>query len=300
MIKKLMSDCSLCPRNCHIDRTGGQTGYCGQNEELTVARAALHMWEEPCISGQNGSGTVFFSGCALGCVYCQNYDIAQGFVGKSVSIKRLSDIFLELQQKGAHNINLVTPDHFTPQILVALNTAKKNGLTIPVVYNCSGYAKVSTLKLLTGYIDIYLPDLKYLDAAVSKKYSNCQDYFAYASLAIKEMVRQTGTPVFDENGIMKKGVIVRHLMLPGAFDDSKNIIKYLVETFGNSIFISIMNQYTPLPHVSKYPELNREVTKEEYDRLVDYAIAIGVENGFIQEGETASDSFIPDFNYEGV
>lgn len=294
------SDCTLCPRNCHVDRTAGQTGYCGQTDSLAVARASLHMWEEPCISGSNGSGTVFFTGCALGCVYCQNYCLAQGEKGKNISIERLSEIFLELQQKKAHNVNLVTPDHFTPLIIQAIDKAKSKGLTIPVLYNCSGYAKVTTLKLLEGYVDIYLPDIKYMDRVVSEKYSACPDYFEYASLAIEEMVRQTKETVFDEVGIMQRGVIVRHLMLPGAAEDSKNILKYLMDMYGNKIYISIMNQYTPLAHVAKYPELNRKITDEEYDRLVDYAIEIGVENGFVQEGGTASESFIPDFNYEGI
>lgn len=300
MNQEILRDCTLCPRECHVDRTAGQTGYCNMTEELIVARAALHYWEEPCISGEKGSGTVFFSGCSLGCIYCQNRNIAQGLAGKHITISRLADIFLELEEQGAENINLVTPSHYVPQILKALHLAKDKGLRLPIVYNCSGYEMMSTLKLLEGSIDIYLPDLKYMDKHIAGRYSGCENYFTYASEAIREMVRQAGDPVFDDNGMMKKGVIVRHLTLPGYLKDSKNIIKYLYDSFGDKIFISIMNQYTPMEAVAGYPELNRRITEEEYEELVDYAIELGVENGFIQEGETASESFIPEFNNEGV
>jgi putative pyruvate formate lyase activating enzyme len=283
-----------------VDRTSGRTGYCKATDELVVARAALHMWEEPCISGEEGSGAVFFSGCAVGCVYCQNHNIARGLAGKKITIARLADIFLELQEKGANNINLVTPSHYVPQIREALDTAREKGLHLPIVYNCSGYEKKETLKLLENYVDIYLPDFKYKNSEPAKRYSNCPEYFPHACEALNEMVRQAGEPEFDERGIMKKGVIVRHLMLPGYLEDSKQIISYLYKTYGDHIYISIMNQYTPLQYVEKYPEINRKVTEEEYNELVDYAIELGVENGFIQEGETASESFIPEFNEEGV
>jgi putative pyruvate formate lyase activating enzyme len=298
--QNVLKDCTLCPRNCHVDRTSGKTGYCKATDELVVARAALHMWEEPCISGEEGSGAVFFSGCAVGCVYCQNHNIAKGLAGKKITIARLADIFLELQEKGANNINLVTPSHYVPQIGEALDKAREKGLHLPIVYNCSGYEKKETLKLLENYVDIYLPDFKYKDSVPAKRYSNCPEYFPYACEALKEMVRQAGNPEFDERGIMKKGVIVRHLMLPGYLEDSKQIIHYLYKTYGDHIYISIMNQYTPLQYVEKYPEINRKVTEKEYNELVDYAIELGVENGFIQEGETASESFIPEFNEEGV
>jgi len=265
-----------------------------------VARAALHMWEEPCISSEEGSGTVFFSGCSMGCVYCQNHNIADGTAGKRITVDRLSDIFIELQEKMANNINLVTPSHYVPQIVRAISIAREKGLRIPIVYNCSGYEKVETLRYLEGFVDIYLPDLKYMDPEPAMRYSNCRDYFTYASKAIKEMVRQVGEPVLDERGRMKKGVIVRHLTLPGYLNDSKNIIRYLYEAFGDKIYISILNQYTPLPLVQNYPEINRTITEAEYNELIDYAIDLGVENGFIQEGETASDSFIPEFDEEGV
>lgn len=296
----MLDNCTLCPRNCHSDREHGQKGYCRQTKELVVARAALHMWEEPCISGENGSGTVFFSGCSMGCVYCQNYNISKGLAGKKITIERLSDIFIELQEQSANNINLVTPSHYVPQIIEALTLSRKKGLYIPVVYNSSGYEKTETLKMLEGYVDIYLPDLKYMSKDIAKKYSNAEDYFDYASQAIMEMVRQVGEPAFNEKGIMTKGVIVRHLTLPGYLEDSKKIIEYLYKTYGDTIFISIMNQYTPLSTVEEYPEINRKVPDRDYNELVDYAIYLGVENAFIQEGETASESFIPEFNGEGV
>ena len=299
-LKDILKDCVLCPRECHVDRTAGKRGYCKATDELVVARAALHMWEEPCISGQEGSGTVFFAGCGLGCVYCQNRSISKGMAGKTITIERLAEIFLELQAKGANNINLVTPSHYVPHIIEALRISRNNGLTIPIVYNCSGYEKVETLKLLEGYVDIYLPDFKYMSDEPAVKYSNCKDYFAVAAAAIEEMVRQVKETRFDRRGMMQKGVIVRHLALPGYLEDSKRIIKYLYDTYGDRIYISIMNQYTPVTKNIKYPELNRRVTEEEYEELVAYAKQMGLENGFIQEGETALESFIPEFNGEGV
>jgi len=296
----LLKDCTLCPRECHVDRTSGNKGFCKATDELMVARASLHMWEEPCISGDEGSGTVFFSGCSLGCVYCQNSSISKGLAGRIITIERLAEIFLELQNKGANNINLVTPDHYVLHIMEALDISRNKGLKLPVVYNCSGYEKTETLRLLERYIDVYLPDLKYMSEEPAIKYSSCRDYFTVAARAIEEMVRQAGEARFDERGIMQKGVIVRHLALPGYLEDSKRIIKYLYETYGDRIYISIMNQYTPIVNSSKFPELNRKITEEEYEELVDYAIEIGVENGFIQEGDTASESFIPEFDGKGV
>lgn len=291
--------CSLCPRMCNIDREV-TTGYCGVKQTLRVARAALHFWEEPCISGEEGSGAVFFTGCNLRCVFCQNYQIARAEQGKEITVERLSEIFLELQEKKANNINLVTATHYVPQVVEALKLAKSQGLHIPVVYNCGGYETVETLKLLEGLVDIYLPDFKYVDSERAKRYSHAENYPEAAKTALAEMVRQQPRAEFDERGMMKKGVIVRHLMLPGGIKDSKAVVKYLYETYGNQIFVSLMNQYTPLPHVTDYPEINRKLKKFEYDRLVDYAIALGVENGFIQEGETAEESFIPAFTNEGV
>ena len=276
------------------------TGYCGVKNTLRVARAALHFWEEPCISGEEGSGAVFFTGCNLRCVFCQNFQIARAEQGKEITVERLSEIFLELQAQKANNINLVTATHYVPQVVCALKRAKEQGLNIPVVYNCGGYESVETLKMLEGLVDIYLPDFKYVDTERAKRYSRAENYPEVAKTALAEMVRQQPEAQFDDREMMKKGVIVRHLMLPGGIKDSKAVVKYLYETYGNQIYISLMNQYTPLPHVAEYPEINRKVKKFEYDRLVDYAISLGVENGFIQEGETAEESFIPAFTNEGV
>lgn len=296
-----LTQCKLCPRNCSVNRLEGKKGYCKVDSGLVVARAGLHFWEEPCISAKNGSGTIFFTGCNMGCIFCQNQKIASGKAGKLITVERLTEIFLELQAKRATNINLVTPTHYIYQIKIALESAKAKGLHIPIVYNTSGYEKVESLKILEGLIDIYLPDFKYYSPLVAKKYSNASDYFKVASLALREMVRQVGNPLFNEEGIMQKGVIVRHLMLPGYLQDSKNVIQYLYETYGNQIYISIMNQYTPLKEqVKKFPELNRKVSKISYKKLVNYAWELGIENGFIQQGETALESFIPEFNNEGV
>jgi len=300
---KYLSDlehCTLCPRVCRVNRKIGQKGYCRENGEIMIGRAALHHWEEPCISGTKGSGTVFFSGCNMGCVFCQNYNLSRGIEGKVVSIKRLADIFLELQEQGAHNINLVTPTHYVVAVIEALEVAKTKGLTIPIVYNCSGYERVETLKMLEGLVDIYLPDCKYYSDDIAKKYSHAPLYFEVASKAIEEMVRQVGRPIFDEEGILQKGVIVRHLMLPGRLMDSKVIVKYLYTQYKDIIYISLMNQYTPLPQVTNIPELNRKVSRKSYERLIQYVIDLGIENAFIQEGETATESFIPIFNGEGV
>lgn len=351
------TDCCLCPRNCHVDRTQGKTGYCGQTDQIRAARAALHMWEEPCISGDAGSGAVFFSGCTLGCVFCQNHSIAAGSVGKIISTERLAEIFLELQAQNAWNINLVTAGHFAPQVVRALELAKKQGLQLPIVYNTSGYEKVETLRMFDGLVDIYLPDFKYLSTELAGVYSHAADYPQVAKLALQEMVRQAGTAQFEivsgknsgqitgelsvdvaysdgtndgstgnpgvdeknsailgtdacfedsefEESVLERmlrGVVVRHLVLPGHVEESKNVIRYLYETYGHKIYISIMNQYTPMPGIKRgYPELGRKITSQEYDEVVDYAIEIGVENGFIQDGETAEESFIPEFDTFGV
>lgn len=300
-IHELMRSCTLCPRQCHADRTAGQTGFCGESAVLRAARAALHFWEEPCISGSAGSGTVFFSGCNLRCVYCQNYDISINNKGHDLSICDLARIFLKLQQKGAVNINLVTACHYLPQICLALEEAKGQGLRIPVVYNSSGYEEISSLRLLEGLVDIYLPDLKYFSPELSARYSGAHDYFEKASAAIAEMFRQVGTPVFSpRSGLMENGVIVRHLLLPGHSGDSKKILRYLYDTYGNDIYVSIMNQYTPMRQVADIPQLNRTVRPDEYDKILDFAVKIGIENGFMQEGQTAAESFIPSFNGEGL
>lgn len=299
-IKALMSNCTLCPRNCGVNRTQGEFGYCGMPAEIVAARAALHMWEEPCLVGEAGSGTVFFTGCNMKCVFCQNHNIALGRTGKPITITRLAEIFLELQQKGATNINLVTPTHYIPQLRLALQYAKEQGLVLPIVYNCGGYETPASLRMLEGLVDIYLPDFKYYSSELSARYSFAPDYFERSCESLAEMYRQTGPCIFNERGILLRGVIVRHLLLPGQTKDSKKVLHYLHDTYRNNIWISIMNQYTPLTHVTNIPELNRKVSEAEYDRLVDYAIRLGIENAFIQEGETAQESFIPPFDLDGL
>lgn len=269
-------------------------------DRLIAARASLHMWEEPCISGDSGSGTVFFSGCNLRCVYCQNREIANDGKGFEITTERLAEIFLEQQARGANNINLVTPTQFVPHIIGALDMVRGKELKIPVIYNCGGYESVKTLKVLDGYVDIYLPDFKYMDSSVAKRYSNAADYPTVAEKAVAEMVRQTGECVFNGDGILKKGTLVRHLVLPSYTENSKKVIEYLYSTYGDKIYMSIMNQYTPLDGVKNYPEINRKVTDKEYDDVLDFAVSIGVENAFIQEGGAVGESFIPIFDGEGI
>ena len=293
-------NCLLCPRKCGINRRTGQTGVCGVSAEIRVARAALHYWEEPCISGEKGSGAVFFSGCSLHCVFCQNREISDGKAGKVISKERLSDIFIELAGKGANNINLVTPGQYIPDIVWAVSDARRRGMKLPIVYNTSGYENVTELKLLEGIVDVYLPDFKYMDSALSAKYSRAKDYPSVAKQALSEMVRQQPKVVIDDaTGLIQKGVIVRQLLLPGHVNDAKAILKYLHDTYQNSIYISMMSQFTPIA-LKAYPEINRTVTRREYERLIDYAIKIGITNAFIQEGDVAKDSFIPAFDCEGV
>lgn len=334
--------CCICPRNCGVDRTSGITGVCGMTDKVVISRAALHFWEEPCISGysegcapdkKRGSGAVFFAGCNLGCIYCQNADISgvkknqkgnseessnsqknllkvQGktdiremddtrekSIGKEVTIQELADIFLGLQDREhAYNINLVTGVHFVPQIAEALKLAKKNGLVVPIIYNSSGYEKTETLKLLDGLIDVYLPDMKYISEDVAAEYSRAGDYPEIAKAAIKEMYRQVGSADFyeiDDITLIRKGVIVRNLLLPGHVRESEKIIEYLYETYGDSIYISLMSQYTPMPQMAGHPLLSRRVTRREYDRLVDHGLDIGISNAFIQDRHVAKESFIP-------
>lgn len=291
----MLSRCMLCPRGCLVDRTKGQLGFCGADDKVKIARAALHLWEEPCISGENGSGTVFFSCCNMKCVYCQNYSISTLNKGVAVSALDLSDKFLMLQEQGANNINLVTPTHFVPQIIEALDISRSRGLNLPVVYNSGGYESVETLKLLNGYVDVYMPDMKYCSDKYAIKYSSAPDYFNIAKRAVSEMFNQVGKPVFDERGIMQKGVIVRHMMLPGMLSDTKKILDYLHTTYKDDIYISLMSQYTPMPNVKDIPKLNRRLNQKHYEAMVDYCLDIGIKNAFIQDGESASESFIPDF-----
>ena len=293
-------NCLLCPRKCGINRRTGQTGICGVSSEIKVARAALHYWEEPCISGKRGSGAVFFSGCSLHCVFCQNREISDGKEGKVISKERLSDIFIELAGKGANNINLVTPGQYIPDIVWAVNDAKSRGMKLPIIYNTSGYENVTELKLLEGIVDVYLPDFKYMDSTLSARYSRAKDYPSVAKQALSEMVRQQPEVVIDDaTGLIQKGVIVRQLLLPGHVNDAKAVLKYLYDTYRDHVYISMMSQFTPIA-LKDYPEINRTVTKREYERLVNYALEIGITNAFIQEGDVAKDSFIPAFDCEGV
>jgi len=295
----LYQNCRLCPRRCGADRSSAM-GFCGESDVLRVARASLHPWEEPPLSGKKGSGTVFFSGCNLGCIFCQNHAIAHESRGKEISAERLAEIFLELQEKGASNINLVTAVHFTPHVIRALDLAKQNGLSLPVVYNSGGYESVETLRRLEGYIDVYLPDYKYRDPILAKRLSGAYDYPQVAEMALHEMVSQIGDCAFDENGMMTRGVIVRHLVLPKHTDDSMAVLAYLYETYGDRIWISIMSQYTPIRQYEKYPELSRKLTTYEYGKVVKFAQKLGIRNGFLQSGEAAKESFIPSFEGEGV
>lgn len=293
-------NCLLCPRKCGTNRRTGQTGVCGVSSEIKVARAALHYWEEPCISGKRGSGAVFFSGCSLHCVFCQNREISDGKEGKVISKERLSDIFMELEGKGANNINLVTPGQYIPDIVWAVNNARSRGMKLPIIYNTSGYENVTELKLLEGIVDVYLPDFKYMDSTLSAMYSRAKDYPSVAKQALSEMVRQQPDVVIDDaTGFIQKGVIVRQLLLPGHVNDAKAVLKYLYDTYHDHVYISMMSQFTPIA-LKDYPEINRTVTRREYERLVDYALEIGITNAFIQEGDVAKDSFIPAFDCEGV
>lgn len=290
-----MSVCNICPRKCGADRSES-TGYCNSGEKAKVSRASLHLWEEPCLSGERGSGTVFFTGCNLRCVYCQNQKISLGDCGRELTEYQLADLYLKLQESGAHNINLVTPTHFLSPITASLRLARSMGLKIPVVYNTSGYENEEAIKALDGLVDIYLTDFKYMSEGLAKKYSHAKDYPSVIKKALYQMVSQAGTPFYDENGMLLSGVIVRHLILPDCTDDSKQILKYLYKNYGDTIIISIMNQFTPLENVKDYPELNRKITDSEYKSVVDYALSLGINNAFIQEGETQSESFIPDFD----
>ena len=296
---ELYKKCNLCPRKCLIDRSK-TLGYCKASDKVKVARSALHYFEEPSISGTNGSGTIFFSNCNLKCCYCQNKEISTDGFGKEVSIERLAMMMLELEERGANNINLVTPTHYVPSIIEAIKIARSKGLSIPIVYNTSGYESVETLKLLDGYIDIYLTDFKYFDNKLGKDLSKCSNYFEVTCKALDEMYRQTGKNSFNKDGLMTKGIIVRCLVLPTKSDDTKKIINYLYKKYQDNIYLSIMNQYTPVNYIKEYPFLNKTVSEDEYNDIIDYAIDLGIKNAYMQEGGTCSESFIPSFDLEGV
>jgi putative pyruvate formate lyase activating enzyme len=293
------SQCCLCPRMCRADRSTA-SGYCKAPDGILASRAALHFWEEPCISGTGGSGAIFFSGCTLRCCFCQNYKISRTPRGKSISSERLAEIFLELQDQGAHNINLVTATHYLPWILPALDMVKEN-LHIPVVYNCGGYERLETIQALSSYVDIWLPDLKYFSSDLSRRYSQAPDYFARASAAVRQMILQTGTPVFDDRGIMQKGVIIRHLVLPGQKEDSLQLIKWMAEELPEKQFyISLLSQYTPYEKNPDFPELNRRITSYEYQKVVEAALEAGLEQGFMQKRTSAKEEYTPSFAYQGL
>lgn len=294
----VLESCTLCPRNCHINRYK-TVGVCGASEKIKVAHHGLHMWEEPIISGDAGSGTIFFSYCNLKCIFCQNYKISTGGYGKEISQERLQELCLDLQEKGANNINLVTPTHYVPQIVSSIHKIKGQELKIPVVYNTSSYENTSTIQMLDGIVDIYLADLKYFDDNLACQYSHVKDYFHYATMAIDEMVKQVGKFVI-KNDLMTRGVIVRILILPGHADDAKKLVQYLYNAYKDNIIISLMNQYTPLKHFDDFPNLNYKVSDEEYQDVIDFALDLGVKYAFIQEGETQSESFIPNFNCSDI
>ena len=293
-----ITSCQLCPRECNADRTKGE-GFCGGGGNIKIARAALHQWEEPCISGKNGSGTVFFSGCPLKCCFCQNYKISAENYRKEITVQHLAEIFLNLQEQNAHNINLVSPTQYVPWIILALDLVKPK-LKIPVVYNSGGYESIETLRSLQDYIDIYLPDLKYMNQEISKKYSNADDYFEVAAAAITEMYNQVGGVSFDDDGILKKGMIIRHLTLPNNRVDSIRIMEWISKTFPkNDILISLMSQYTPFYHSNYYKEINRRISTFEYNSVVDKAVSLGLD-GFMQEKSSAKEEYTPEFNLEGI
>ncbi|MBO4941159.1 MAG: radical SAM protein [Clostridia bacterium] len=296
---EVLKSCTLCPRSCNADRTIS-AGFCGATDKIKIARASLHHWEEPCISGAMGSGTIFFCGCNLKCVYCQNFEISQQNFGREISKERLAEIFLELESQGAHNINLVTPTPYVPQICDAIDLVRKE-IKIPFVYNSSGYESLDTLRLLKDYINIYLVDIKYKSPVLSKEYSLAEDYFERATAALCEMLRQTEKPVFSENGIILSGTIVRHLVLPSLRQDSIEILSYLADTFGTDKFLlSIMRQYTPNGHLSSYPEINRPLTTFEYESVTEFAFQKGFENAFVQGKQSADKKYTPPFDLSGV
>lgn len=290
-----LEKCNICPHNCNINRLEKQTGRCKATDKIKIALVSLHNFEEPCISGENGSGTIFFSNCNLACVYCQNYEISHEGNGKEVSIEELAEIFINQQNKNAENINLVTPTMYVYQIIEAIKIAKEKGLKIPIVYNTNAYENVETIKALEGYIDVYLPDLKYANDEVAYKYSKIKNYFENATKAIKEMQKQVGSPILDENGIIKKGVIIRHLVLPSNIENSKKILKWIEENMPKDIYVSVMAQYFPTHKAKEFPEINKKLTKEEYREIEEYLYTLNLENGYIQELGEHEEEYVPEF-----
>lgn len=294
--KKLnLNKCNLCPHKCNVDRENGQVGRCKATNKVKIALVSLHKFEEPCISGKNGSGTVFFSNCNLKCKFCQNYEISQLGNGKEITIEELADIFLSQERNGAHNINLVTPTMYVYQIIEALKIAKSKGLNIPIIYNTNGFENVETIKLLKGYIDVYLPDFKYFNNELAKKYSGVNNYFENASVAIKEMKSQVGNPVFNEDGMIQKGLIIRHLILPNYIQNTKNVLKYIKENIGDDTFVSVMAQYFPTYLAKEDNKINRKITKKEYKEVEQFLFSLGLNNGYIQELGEHEEEYVPDF-----
>ena len=290
-----LKQCKICPHNCNVNRLNGKIGRCKCTDKIKIALASVHNYEESCISGINGSGTIFFSNCNMNCIYCQNYEISQLGKGKEISIKELADIFINQQEKGVNNINLVTPTMYAFQIIEAIKLAKKNGLIIPIIYNTNGYEKIETLKALQGYIDVYLPDLKYYSNKLSIKYSKVNNYFSVATEAIKEMYRQVGTPKFNEDGIIQRGIIIRHLVLPNHIQNSKNILKWIKENMPQDVYVSIMAQYFPTYKAKEDELLNRKLTKKEYKEIEKFLYTLDLKNGYIQELGEHEEEYVPDF-----
>lgn len=291
-----LRECKICPHKCKVNRLEGKKGRCGCNDKIKIALASIHNYEEPCISKEHGSGTVFFSNCNLNCIYCQNYEISQLGKGKEITVEHLAEIFIKQQEKHVNNINLVTPTMYVPQIIEAIKIAKNNGLKIPIVYNSNGYENVETIKKLDGYIDVYLPDLKYYSDEIAKKYSNIDNYFSTAVSAIKEMKRQVGNPVFDENGIIKRGVIIRHLILPNHILNTKKILKYIKENFDEETYISVMAQYFPTYKAVNNDKINRKISKKEYKEVEEYLYLLNLKNGYIQELGEHEEEYVPNFD----
>lgn len=293
----MLENCTICPHNCGVNRLKGNKGRCKCDDTLKIALASLHMFEEPCISGTNGSGTVFFSNCNLNCIYCQNYEISNLGKGKSITVEHLAEIFLKQQEKKAHNINLVTPTMYVYQIIEAIKIAKSRGLNIPIIYNSNGYENIETIKLLNGYIDVYLPDLKYFSNELSKKYSNVDNYFDIATKALKEMYNQVGKARFDENGLIKKGVIIRHLVLPNHTQNTKNILKWISDNMPSDIYVSVMAQYFPAYKAKEDNLINRKLNKKEYKEVLNYLYSLNLENGYIQELGEHEEEYVPNFDF---
>lgn len=295
-MNKELECCTICPHNCKINRTKNP-GRCKSTDKIKIALYSIHNFEEPCISGENGSGTIFFSNCNMNCVFCQNYEISQLGRGKEITIEELANIMIKQQERNVQNINLVTPTSYALHIVEAIKIARRKGLKIPIVYNTNGYESVETLKLLEGYVDIYLPDLKYYYDDLAKKYSKVDNYFEIATKAIQEMYRQVGTPVLDENGVMKKGLMIRHLILPNEVQNSKKVLKWIKENIDSNVYVSIMAQYFPTYKAKEIPEIARKITKEEYEKVENYLYELDLENGYIQELGEHEEEYVPTWEY---